>query len=80
VTCSCEFSGWLRQWLSSFGAGMPWVALAVLLLWWARKGLRRECFDGRMSARRALGHNAPAAALFVLATVIILLTLWRAMP
>jgi hypothetical protein len=79
MTCACEFSGWLRVWLMSFGAGMPWVALAVLLLWWARKALRRECF-GSMPLKRALGHNTPAAALFALATAIIIIILLRAMP
>lgn len=74
MTCSCELSDWLRVWLTGFGAELPYVGLALLLLWWARRAVRREHF-GSIRLSRALAYNAPAFALFALGAIVLLLAM-----
>ena len=72
MTCACEFSGWVREWLAGFGAGAPFVLAGLTILWWGRKSLRREHF-GRMPAGQAWAQQWPAIALFALGATVLLL-------
>jgi len=64
MTCSCEFSGWLRQALAGYGMSGLLVAFSVGLLLLAARKMRRESF--KEPWRRALLSNAPALAMLLL--------------
>lgn len=69
---SCEISAGLQHWLLGLGTQAPFIAAALVLLWWARKLLRREYF-GRMPAREAWLRQAPAIAAFSLGGAVLLI-------
>ena len=73
MTCSCAFSGWLKEWLLSFGTAAPFMALGLILLFWGTRKVRREHF-GRVNWKLALLINLPSFLLLALGTVVILST------
>lgn len=78
MTCSCEFSGWLQGFLSSWGTSAPLVAAFILLAFMGNRATRREHFE-RMPINRALLYNLPAVFFFAAAAVVLLVVVWRAL-
>ncbi len=74
MTCSCEFSGWLMRWLSSFGTAGAFVALGLVLMFWGSRKVRREHFNVETWGR-ALLLNWPAFMFMGLGMFVILSTL-----
>ncbi len=76
MTCSCEFSTWLRDTVSGYGVTGLMMVVFILLVWWGNRSMRREHL-GKVPMSKFLILNSSSVCMFFFAAAILTALLVR---
>ena len=76
MSCSCEFSYWLKTAIGGYGITGLLIVVFLLLVWWGNRAMRREHL-GQVPLSKFLILNSSAIFMFIFAAVILVAVLIR---